>query len=155
MRLANIIAGLFAVGVIAALLVIAVRRARYAAREMQSSNNLKQLSLAVLNYESAHRCLPSGCDNSDLHGWSVRIQPYVEASSLYTRIRKDISWDDRFNAYHFRQTLSYYLNPNVSPKWTRSGFGLSHYTANPTLIHRGSKTKMQSKKSSGAIWCFP
>jgi prepilin-type N-terminal cleavage/methylation domain-containing protein len=48
------------IAALAALLLPAVQRAREASRRTSCINNLKQLSLACLNYESTHGSLPSG-----------------------------------------------------------------------------------------------
>ena len=48
------------IGVLVALLLPAVQNARETARRMACSSNLKQISLAALNYESLHRRLPIG-----------------------------------------------------------------------------------------------
>lgn len=48
------------IAALAAILLPAVQRVRESARNTACLNNLKQLSLACLNYETSHRCLPSG-----------------------------------------------------------------------------------------------
>jgi prepilin-type N-terminal cleavage/methylation domain-containing protein len=46
------------IGVLVALLLPAIQAAREAARRSQCANNMRQLSLAVLNYESSRKELP-------------------------------------------------------------------------------------------------
>ena len=48
------------IGVLVSLLLPAVQNAREAARRLACASNLKQISLAALNYESLHRQLPIG-----------------------------------------------------------------------------------------------
>lgn len=73
------------IGILVGLLLPAVQAAREAARRMSCSNNMKQIGLAMHNYESAHKKLPFGWNN---HGtlWSAMILPYMEQSNLYNTL---------------------------------------------------------------------
>ncbi|CAN5913947.1 DUF1559 domain-containing protein [soil metagenome] len=48
------------IGILIALLLPAVQAAREAARRSRCTNNLKQIGIALANYESAHECYPPG-----------------------------------------------------------------------------------------------
>jgi prepilin-type N-terminal cleavage/methylation domain-containing protein len=48
------------IALLAALLLPAVQQAREAGRRAQCINNVKQIALAMQNYESSHRCFPPG-----------------------------------------------------------------------------------------------
>ncbi|RIK73733.1 MAG: hypothetical protein DCC67_17535 [Planctomycetota bacterium] len=78
------------IGVLVALLLPAVQAAREAARRSQCQNNLRQLALGCLNYESAKGSLPPGgitegecCSTQSGAGWSIFILPYIELQALY------------------------------------------------------------------------
>ena len=73
------------IGVLIALLLPAVQAAREAARRAQCSNNLKQLGLALDNYENSNRCFPgAGSVNNSVYAFSMqaRLLPYVEQAGL-------------------------------------------------------------------------
>lgn len=70
------------IGILIALLLPAVQAAREAARQMQCSNNLKQIGLAVHNYHSAYEQVPGDYFVSTF----VSILPYVEQEAQYAPI---------------------------------------------------------------------
>ncbi|MEX1223849.1 MAG: DUF1559 domain-containing protein [Pirellulales bacterium] len=81
------------IGILIALLLPAVQAAREAARRMQCSNNLKQIALALHNFESTHGKLPAGGVYSKAggygHSWWTQIMPYLEQKNLYDQFDFD------------------------------------------------------------------
>lgn len=83
------------IGVLVALLLPAVQAAREAARRMSCQNNMKNIGLACLNYESTHKVFPPGASyhkNSGKNGsgWNVIILPYVEQGAIGDDIQQQI-----------------------------------------------------------------
>lgn len=91
------------IGILVGLLLPAVQAAREAARRMQCSNNLKQLGLALLNYESSNRRFPSlghrplaasrstpGMGRltgvSGLYSFRLSVLPFLEQTALYNNM---------------------------------------------------------------------
>ncbi len=95
------------IGILVGLLLPAVQAAREAARRMSCGNNLKQIGLATLNYESAtQRLPPSLCIDltSGGGGWSAhgRIMPYLEQGNFYDQIDLSIGWSQQPVVSRFR-----------------------------------------------------
>jgi prepilin-type N-terminal cleavage/methylation domain-containing protein/prepilin-type processing-associated H-X9-DG protein len=112
------------IAVLIAVLLPAVQSAREAARRMQCTNNLKQIGLALFNYESANGALPP---TSILYGvekgstarkfksnWSVlaRITPFLEGSPLYNAMNFDYKNSDVQNTSVSITVISSYLCPS-------------------------------------------
>ena len=92
------------VGVLISLLLPAVQAAREAARRIQCTNNLRQIALASLNYESVHGVLPPAAvlDPAEMKfgsvtypvvdhrlgkqfSWAVLLLPYLEQQNLHAQ----------------------------------------------------------------------
>src|SRR6516162_2935213 len=73
------------IGVLISLLLPAVQKVREAAQRTQCANNLKQLGLALHNFETTNGTFPAGCTlRWDQWGWSPQAQllPYLEQDNL-------------------------------------------------------------------------
>ncbi|MBI1321693.1 DUF1559 domain-containing protein [bacterium] len=124
------------IAVLISLLLPAVQSAREAARRMQCSNNLKQLGLAMHNYESIHGTLPPSLTvrtNSAgvvtwFGGWSAqgRILPFVEQNSAFNAINFDLSYSSPVNTTISALNVSTFICPSeVRPEPATHGFGLA------------------------------
>ena len=90
------------IGILVALLLPAVGSAREAARRTQCANNLRQLALGVMNYESGRGHLPPSAkvdlsltvtENNGSWGVHGRILPYLEEASLSNIVDLETGWD--------------------------------------------------------------
>ncbi|MGI9177844.1 MAG: DUF1559 domain-containing protein, partial [Pirellulales bacterium] len=93
------------------LLLPAVQSAREAARRTQCSNNLKQIGLAVLGYESARKSLPPGnvSESVVINGpyystWTLEILPYMEGIGVHKLWNPTKAQEDASNK-QLRETL--------------------------------------------------
>jgi hypothetical protein len=79
----------------------AVQKVRAAASRSTSMNNLKQIMLAMHNYEGAHNSFPPAAivnkKGEKLLSWRVTILPFIEEQALYEKFKLDEPWDSENN----------------------------------------------------------
>jgi len=104
------------IGILVALLLPAVQAAREAARRAQSTNNLKQIGLAMHMYHDANGRFPARANFDEsgkpLLGWRVHILPYIEQQALYKQFHLDEPWDSEHNKKLIPLMPSVYRNPS-------------------------------------------
>ena len=134
------------IAVLIALLLPAVQQAREAARRTQCKNNLKQMGLALHNYEGSFKVFPPsstspfgkgvwnypGLGPSDpnihLHSFASLILPYLDQSNLYNNINYNYSALDPSNLPMASRIIPAYLCPSFAgAKFSTD----AHYTGAP------------------------
>jgi hypothetical protein len=107
------------IGVLSGLLLPAVQAARESARQMQSSNNLKQIMLAMHNFHDANGRFPAQAiaqgDGKPLLSWRVAILPYLGEQALYNQFHLDEPWDSPHNIELLEQMPEFFRNPSNPP----------------------------------------
>ncbi len=105
------------IGILVALLLPAVQRAREAARRIQCVNNLKQVGIALHVYHDIHSRLPSGYTFKEGFtwggfGWATMILPGVEQKPLFDAANFAMPmWSDA-NTTVCTSAISFYLCPS-------------------------------------------
>ena len=109
------------IGILVALLLPAVQSAREAARQTSCKNNLRQVGLAMLNYESSQRRLPPGykfvpstTGNANGFSWASWLLPYLEEGNLHDQLDFDLPVYDASHEYARTQSISLLLCPSDS-----------------------------------------
>ena len=80
------------IGILIGMLLPAVQMVREAARRVQCANNIKQQTLALLNFEGVNEHLPSGFSTPAMTMWSGYILPFIEQNNLYEGLDIEGPW---------------------------------------------------------------
>jgi hypothetical protein len=93
---------------------------RAAAARQKSSNNLKQIALALHNYEAKNGVFPPAAivdkKGKPLLSWRVAILPYIEQDNLYKKFKLDEPWDSEHNKKLAETRVAVYTLPYGTPK---------------------------------------
>lgn len=115
------------IAILIALLVPAVQKVREASNRTTCTNNMKQLALAALNYQSAKGVLPPaavqpstqahveffGVPMSIQHGWGTYLLPYVEQQALYDAYNFSKDFRDPVNQPVVKTYLQVFVCPSA------------------------------------------
>ncbi len=110
------------------MLLPAVQKVREAAQRTSSINNLKQIALAMHNYNSTFGAFPAAaiCDKKTgkpLLSWRVAILQYIEEEALYKQFKMDEPWDSEHNLKLAKNMPKVYFHPKAN----KPGDNKTHY----------------------------
>ena len=166
------------IGILIGMLLPAVQQVRSAARRSACQNNLKQIALGLLNYESAHQNFPPGLRNDfdvvpagfkeGTFGWGTFILPNIEQGNIYDILNPQAgNLGDRLNDSDKLQVIDALRSPipgfrcpsddaeTLSERTMpgiQGGLALSNYVANNgsgRIMWDSIDESMQSKKVNG------
>lgn len=138
------------IAVLIALLLPAVQQAREAARRTQCKNQLKQVAIAIHNYESSFTCFPPGqirvgfAGMPRVRGWSMFVQllPHMDQTPLY-------------NMWNFADPLANEVNGNTAIKLTLLICPSATMSQNPYTKTSGVKYALSSYGGNGGTQSHP
>ncbi|MEO6808096.1 MAG: DUF1559 domain-containing protein [Isosphaeraceae bacterium] len=121
-----------------------VGRAREAARSSICVGILKQIALALRNYESTWGCFPpayvADAQGKPMHSWRVLILPYLGQDTLYQRYRFDEPWDGPHNRLLHDIPISLFSCPNHTDHVNRHETSYLAVVGHGTLFPGGNQT---------------
>src|SRR5262245_33546275 len=151
------------IAVLIALLLPAVQAARAAARRIQCTNNLKQIALAGMNYESANGILPPGQMKLTTKPPSgitvfVTLLPFLEQQPLYNMWNFNYLFDNLYGSTAQSATIINALlcpadiipsNPIQNGSTSNEWYGITSYGGNA-----GSQSHPFSAVTSDGIFFY-
>jgi prepilin-type processing-associated H-X9-DG protein len=150
--------------------VDAVDAVQCAADRLISTNNLKQMALAMHNYHDTNNHFPAavmGKDNKPLLSWRVAILPFIEEDGLFKQFKLDQPWDSEHNKKLLSKMPKIYALPGDRRKFdvptsyyrvfvgNGAAFDLKHKTRMQDVTDGLSNTIMIVEAADGVPWTKP
>ncbi len=121
----------------------AVISARGAAARMQSTNNLKQIMLAMHNYHDTYRHFPAAYgmkkDGTKLLSWRVYLLPFLEQDALYREFHLDEPWDSDHNKKLIARMPKVFASPSLPEELMKKGMASYVAPVGEKTIWEGDK----------------
>jgi prepilin-type N-terminal cleavage/methylation domain-containing protein/prepilin-type processing-associated H-X9-DG protein len=140
------------IGVLVGLLLPAVQKVREAANRMSCTNNLHQIGLALLNYESTYKQFPAGVLQNDCSGPTLYLLPFMEQDNFYRNFQQQSQYiwynardgsGNRVNRPASTGVLPAPLPPAPRVIWGAQGFIKSLVCPSSAAITQGTNVQTE------------
>ena len=149
------------IAVLIALLLPAVQAAREAARRAQCVNNLKQLGLAMMNYESTNTSFAPGRKGCCWGTWVVFVLPFLEQGNMYSswNFTGSPQWDPSSPMFRYNGVanstltntrISAFTCPSDTPNTQFNGIQCYNYAVNFGNTANAQQTTLNGINFGGA-----
>lgn len=101
------------IGLLVMTLLPAVQAAREIARRLQCANHMKQLGLAILNYEQAHQVFPPAYFRVPHRNLLTFLLPYLEQQAVYGDYHTEVDWSATINQAATRVNIPLFVCPSA------------------------------------------
>ncbi len=146
------------IAVLIGLLLPAVQKVREAAARLQCQNNLKQIGLGTLDYESAQGGIPPSATGTQgavvgapyypySHSWSAALLPYIEQTAAFNLYHYNANWNDVSNYPAIQANLKVFNCPST-PNPSRFD------TSIPSKPSAGDYNAVNAVKNFVCVNCF-
>jgi prepilin-type N-terminal cleavage/methylation domain-containing protein len=106
------------IGILIGMLLPAVQSVREAARRTACMNNIRQLGLALHNYEGAHKAFPPANVQNPGHNWASFTLDFIEQNNVSAIYNRDVNWSHASNQEAITTIIPLFIcpsNPNGRP----------------------------------------
>jgi prepilin-type N-terminal cleavage/methylation domain-containing protein len=121
------------IGILVALLLPAIQAARESARRTQCKNQIRQVGLAILNFETAKRYFPSSVGPGP-YGYIANVLGYFEEQNLHNLVDFTVRWSDPKNDRMREKELSFLRCPTQQRVEPNSRFCAAPRSSEPNRL---------------------